>query len=115
MGSFAAEMMSSTLRDEPADSTSARYMRVESHVAKDAHSYSAVYATARPNGVLRECPETMVSRVDRARDGGKSALMAVTPDVKFKWVKRTPCKSPEGVSEKARVKGWLGPEVEVRG
>lgn len=58
-------------------------MRVESHVAKHAHSYSAVYATARPNGVLRECPETIVSRVDRAIEGGNNALMAVTPDVKF--------------------------------
>jgi len=90
-------------------------MRVESHVAKHAHSYNAVYATARPNGVLRECAETRVSRVDNAMEGGNNALIAVTPEVKFKWVKRTPCKSPEDVSKKARVNRSLGPEIEVRG
>ena len=90
-------------------------MRVESHVAKHAPSYNAVYATARPNGVLREWPETIVSRVDSAMEGGNNALMAVTPDVKWEWVKRTPCKSPEDVSEKVRVNGSLGPKVEVRG
>lgn len=55
-----------------------------------------------------------MSRVDNAMEGGNSALMAVTPDVKFEWVKRTPCKSPEDVSKKARVKGSLGPGVDVR-
>lgn len=90
-------------------------MRVESQVAKHAHSYNAVYATARPNGVLRECPETRVSRVDSAMEGGNNALMAVTPDVKFEWVKRTPCRSPAEVSKKARVNGSLGPGVEVCG
>ena len=51
-------------------------MRVESYVAKHAPSYNAVYATARPNGVLREWPETIVSRVDSAMEGGNNALMA---------------------------------------
>lgn len=86
-------------------------MRVESQVAKHAHSYNAVYAIARPKGVLRECVETMVSRVDSAMEGGNKALMAATPDVKFECEKRTPCKSPEEDSEKVRVNGSLRPGV----
>ena len=84
MGSFRVERMSSRLCGKALDSIlELQYMRVESHVAKHVHSYNAVYATARPNGVLRECPETTVSRVDSAMEGGNNALIAVTPDVKF--------------------------------
>ena len=41
--------------------------------------------------------------------------MAVTPDVKLEWVKRTPWISPEDISKKARVNGSLGPRMKVCG
>ncbi len=56
---------------------------VLSTVAKPVPSNSAVYATARPYGVLRGNADTMVSKGDIALEGGNRALVAATPAVRF--------------------------------
>ena len=52
-------------------------------VAKLAPSKMAVYATARPYGVDRECEEIIVSKDESAPDVGKRARIAATPAVTF--------------------------------
>ena len=60
-----------------------------SKVAKLVPSYKAVYAIVRPNAVLSECAEMMVSRADSGAEGGSRARIAVTPAVMFWWVRCT--------------------------
>ena len=56
---------------------------VLSRVAKLVPSYNAVYAIERPNAVLNEWAEMMVSKADKGADGGRRPRIAVTPAVMF--------------------------------
>lgn len=55
-----------------------------------------MYATARPNAVLSECAETMVSRGEIAFDSGSRVRVAATPAVMFSWVRCVASSRPCG-------------------
>lgn len=55
-------------------------------VAKLVPKRMAVYATARPYGLLRVWEETMVSKDEMACVAGRRLRTAATPDVTFSWV-----------------------------